>query len=207
MHLSAPFVETDPAVQRGLIREHPLGLLITSGPGGLMANPVPFVLVEDEGPLKLWCHLARDNAQLAELARVDTCLAVFSGPQAYVSPSWYATKARTGAVVPTWNYAAVHLWGRPAIRDDGVWLRRQLRALTEQQERGRPEPWAVDDAPAAYIAALARGIVGVEIEVDRVEAKVKASQNRPAEDRAGVVEGLAAANPAMAALVRQRGGD
>lgn len=206
MHLPAPFRDDDPAAQRGLIREHPLGLLITSGPAGLMANPVPFVLLEDEPPLRLWCHLARDNSQLAELAAVDDCLAAFTGPQAYVSPSWYATKAQTGAVVPTWNYAAVHVRGRPTIRDDPQWLQRQIRALTNQQEQAFAHPWAVDDAPATYVAGLSRGIVGVEIEVVGIEAKFKVSQNRPAADRAGVAEALEQTDPAMAALVRQRGG-
>ena len=122
-------------VQHDLIRSHPLGLLITSGPGGLMANPIPFLIdaaASERGTLL--CHMARANPQWRELAAVPECLVVFQGPQDYVTPSWYATKRETGKVVPTWNYATVHAWGKPAVIDDADWLRRQIESLTQARE-------------------------------------------------------------------------
>ena len=118
-------------------------------------------------------------------------LVAFHGPQAYVTPSWYATKAETHKVVPTWNFVAVHAWGKPVIQDDPAWLRAQLEALTESQEKARVLPWRVADAPADFIAAQMRAIVGVEIPIARIEGKWKASQNRTPADRQGVAQGLA----------------
>ena len=204
MHLPEVFAEDRREVQFALIREYPLALLITAGQGGLMAGPVPLILDDGAGGT-LTGHLARDNPQLTELAQVEDCLAVFSGPQAYVSPSWYATKAETGRVVPTWNYVTVQIWGRPRVIDDAAWVRRQIGALTRAQEAGRTAPWAVEDAPDPYVEALIRGIVGVEIEIARTLGKWKVSQNRSVRDRAGVCSALATENPAMAALVAERG--
>lgn len=176
-------------VQHALIRSHPLGLLITAGPGGLMANPVPF-LVASEGPLGiLRAHVARANAQWRELTNLAECLVVFQGPQDYVTPSWYATKQQTGKVVPTWNYATVHAWGAPRVVDDPVWVRRQVGALTQMMEHPRAAPWAVDDAPIDFTEAQIRAIVGIEIPIARMEGKWKMSQNRNAADREGVVSG------------------
>ncbi|MDB5510541.1 MAG: FMN-binding negative transcriptional regulator [Enterovirga sp.] len=197
-------------VQHELIRANPLGLLITAGASGLMANPIPFLIdpeASEHGTLR--CHLARANPQWRDLASVDECLVVFQGPQDYVTPSWYATKRETGKVVPTWNYATVHAWGRPSVTHEAGWLRRQLDDLTLLREGGRPVPWQVGDAPADFVAAQIRGIVGVEIPIGRIEGKWKVSQNRPEADRAGVHAGLAAAGEsasAMAALVAERGG-
>lgn len=196
-------------VQHALIRAHPLGLIVTAGPGGLMANPLPF-LVDPEASEKgtLLAHLARANPQWRELAVVDECLVVFQGPQDYVTPSWYATKRETGKVVPTWNYATVHAWGRPRVIEDAAWLRGQIGALTQSREQGRTDPWAVDDAPERFIEAQIKGIVGLEIPIARIEGKWKVSQNRPEADRRGVVEGLRAegGDEAMARLVAERGG-
>jgi transcriptional regulator len=197
-------------VQRGLIRSHPLGLLITSGPGGLMANPIPFLIDADaseRGTLR--CHMARANPQWRELGSVEECLVVFQGPQDYVTPSWYATKRETGKVVPTWNYATVHVWGKPVVIDDQDWLRRQIDSLTQTREDPRPEPWKVDDAPADFVAAQIKGIIGVEITITRIEGKWKVSQNRPEPDRAGVAAGYrgqGSAGASMADLVAERGG-
>lgn len=196
-------------VQHDLIRSHPLGLLITSGPGGLMANPIPF-LIESSASERgtLLCHMARANPQWRELAAVPECLVVFQGPQDYVTPSWYATKRETGKVVPTWNYATVHAWGKPAVIDDADWLRRQIESLTQAREASRPEPWQVDDAPAAFVAAQIKGIIGVEIPIGRIEGKWKVSQNRPEPDRAGVAAGYREQGDAgipMADLVVERG--
>jgi transcriptional regulator len=209
MYQPPAFREDRIEVQHALIRAHPLGLLVTAGPGGLMANHVPFLIYPDaseRGTLRV--HLARANPQLAELAVVDQCLVVFQGPQDYVTPSWYATKRETGKVVPTWNYVTVHVWGRPRVRDDADWLRRQIGDLTGQQEGTRAQPWLVEDAPADYVTAQIKGIVGVEIPIARIEGKWKVSQNRPAADRAGVVAGFrerGEAGEPMATLVAERG--
>jgi transcriptional regulator len=157
----------------------------------------------------LRAHLARANPQWQALAEGAECLVVFQGPQAYVTPSWYATKRETGKVVPTWNYATVHAWGRPSVFEDPAWLHRQVTALTESRETPRAAPWAVADAPEAFVASQLKGIVGLEIPISRLEGKWKVSQNRPEADRAGVVEGLRGtegADPDMAALVAERAG-
>jgi transcriptional regulator len=210
MYQPPHFREDRIEVQHDLIRAHPLGLLITAGPGGLMANPIPFVLdaaASERGTLR--AHLARANPQWRDLGAVEECLVVFQGPQAYVTPSWYATKQETGKVVPTWNYATVHAWGRPQIMDSEGWLRSQIDALTAQKEEPRALPWQVADAPEAFVAAQIKGIVGIEIPIARIEGKWKVSQNRTEADRAGVFQGLRAEggpHDPMAALVGARGG-
>ncbi len=193
MYLPPSFREDRLEVQHALIARHPLGLLITAGEGGLMANPIPFLIDSAASPRgTLRAHLARANPQLAALRAGADCLVVFQGPHAYVTPSWYATKRQTGKVVPTWNYATVHAWGAAVVQDDPSWLRQQIEELTISRERSKAAPWAVGDAPERYIAAEMRGIVGLEIPIDRIEGKWKLSQNRSAEDRAGVVAGMAA---------------
>ena len=209
MYQPPPFREERVEVLHDLIRAHPLGLLISAGPGGLLANPLPFLVDAKEGPHgRLRAHLARPNPQVGALTAVDTCLVVFQGPEHYITPSWYATKRQTGKVVPTWNYVTVQVRGRPALVDDEAWLRGLLDDLTEQHERHRAAPWSVDDAPARFVAGQIKGIVGLEIPIDRIEGKWKVSQNRPAADRAGVATGLGeedAEAGAMAALVIERG--
>jgi transcriptional regulator len=210
MYQPPHFREDRIEVQHELIRTHPLGLVVTAGPGGLMANPIPMLVDAEPAPKgTLRAHLARANPQWNELAAVDECLVVFQGPQDYVTPSWYATKRETGKVVPTWNYATVHAWGRPQVLEDAGWLRRQLDDLTLLQEGKRPAPWKVDDAPPEYVVSQIKGIVGVEIPIARIEGKWKMSQNRPEADRVGVLEGFRAqgdiAEP-MARLVAERGG-
>lgn len=196
-------------VQHALIAAHPLGLLITSGPGGLQANPIPFLIdagASERGTLR--AHLARANPQLGELAAASECLVVFQGPQHYISPSLYPTKRETGKVVPTWNYITVHAWGAPRVIDDAEWLRRQIDALTRHKEHTQAAPWDVSDAPDSFIAAQIKGIVGVEIPIARLEGKWKVSQNRPAADQSGVVAGLSGAGDearAVAAEVAARG--
>ena len=129
---------------------------------------------------------------------------IFQGPEAYITPSWYASKVEHGKVVPTWNYVSVHAWGRPQVLDDPEWLRIQIDELTRQQERSRQEPWNVTDAPEPFIASQIRGIVGLEIPISRVEGKWKVSQNRAEPDRHSVAQGLRSEGsaPAMAELVR-----
>jgi transcriptional regulator len=208
MYQPPHFREDRVEVQQDLIRNHPLGLLVTAGPGGLMANPVPFLVYPEGGERgTLRAHLARANPQWHELSVVTECLVVFQGPQEYVTPSWYATKRETGKVVPTWNYVTVHVWGKPQIVQDAAWLRRQLDDLTLLKEGVRPSPWQVEDAPPEFVTAQIKGIIGVELPVERIEGKWKVSQNRPAADRAGVVAGLRADSAeAMAGLVAERGG-
>lgn len=191
MYQPPHFREDRRDVQHALIAAHPLGLLITSGPGGLQANPIPFLIdpvASEHGTLR--AHLARANPQLAELAAVSECLVVFQGAQHYISPSLYATKRETGKVVPTWNYITVHAWGAPRVVDDADWLRRQIDSLTRHKEGTEAAPWNVSDAPDNYIAAQIRGIVGLEIPITRIEGKWKVSQNRTESDQQGVAAGL-----------------
>src|SRR3954468_24224395 len=197
-------------VQQELIRAFPLGTLVTSGPSGLVANHVPFLIDPAASKLgTLKAHLARANPQWRELDPAAEALVIFQGAESYITPSWYETKRETGKVVPTWNYAVVHAYGRIAVKDDEAWLRRHIAELTALNERDRAEPWAVTDAPETFVAAMARAIVGMEIEVARIEGKWKVSQNRPEADRRGVVAGLRAEDSeparAMAELVEAFG--
>jgi transcriptional regulator len=205
MYQPPHFREDRIEVQHALIRARPLGLLITAGVGGLQANQIPFVIDAEAAPHGiLRAHLARANPQLAALDAGE-CMVVFQGPQAYITPTWYATKHETGKVVPTWNYATVHVWGTPRTIDEPRWVRAQIEALTRQHEGQRPVPWHVDDAPAGFVEAQLRGIVGIEIPITRSEGKWKVSQNRPEADRRGVYDGVAAEAPDMAALVAAYG--
>jgi len=197
-------------VQHALIRARPLGLLVSHGSAGLAANLVPFLLDSDAAPGVLRAHVARANPQWRDFLDGGEALVVFQGDDSYVTPSWYATKQQTGKVVPTWNYAIVQVRGRPRVVEDDAWLAAQIDALTTLHEGGRPQPWSVTDAPARYIEMQRRGIVGLEIPIDRIDGKWKVSQNRPEADRRGVAAGLGAADDEaarrMAALVAAYGG-
>lgn len=194
MYQPPHFREDRLEVQHGLIRAHPLGMLVTNGSTGLVANPLPFVLDAAASPLgTLKAHLSRANGQWRDVDPALEALVIFQSVDAYVTPSWYETKRETGKVVPTWNYAVVQAYGRMTVVEDPDWLRRQIGELTAAQEAARPEPWAVDDAPAPFIAAQIKGIVGIEIEITRIEGKWKVSQNRPEADRLGVAAGLRSA--------------
>lgn len=210
MYQPPHFREDRLEVQHALIRAHPLGLLVTNGKTGLLANPIPFVLDEAASPLgTLRAHLSRANPQWRDFDPEQEALVVFQGTETYITPSWYATKRETGKVVPTWNYAIVQAYGRMQVKDDPEWLLRQITAMTSAQEASRQEPWAVSDAPAEFLTAQMKGIVGVEIEISRIDGKWKVSQNRPEADRRGVAEGLRKAMTAdalhMAELVDNRG--
>ncbi len=189
-------VETRIEVMHALIRAHPLGLLVSAGADGPTANALPFLLDADAGPKgRLRAHLARANPQWREIAANSEApvLAVFQGIDTYVTPSWYATKRETGKVVPTWNYAMVQVRGKARVMDDRDWLASQIDELTRTHESGlKPREWEVSDAPAPFIEAQMRAIVGLEIEIAEISGKWKVSQNRPAADRAGVVAGLRA---------------
>jgi transcriptional regulator len=191
-----------------VMRAHPLGQLISAGASGLQANPVPFVLHADDGNQGLLrTHLARPNAQWRDF--VDGCdvLVIFQGPQAYVTPSWYAAKKEHGKVVPTWNYVTVQVRGRATAVQEGRWLVRHVSSMSDQQEEPLEHPWAVRDAPEPFITALTRGIVGVEIAITAISGKFKMSQNRPEADRQGVVKGMAAQGAADVAALVSRLGD
>jgi transcriptional regulator len=210
MYQPPHFREDDLAVQHALIKAHPLGLLVTFGSDGLEANPIPFVLEASASSLgTLKAHLSRANPQWRNFDPAQEALVVFQGPETYITPSWYAAKREHGKVVPTWNYAIVQARGRLTIRDDPDWLLQQITAMTEMQEGPRPEPWNVSDAPAPFVAAQLKGIVGIEIEITRIEGKWKVSQNRPEADRLGVSAGLRLsqddASHQMAELVDARG--
>jgi transcriptional regulator len=185
--------QEDLAAQHALIREHPLGLIVSHGQSGLLANPIPFLIFPEASKLgTLQAHVARGNPQWRDLQSADEALVVFQGVQHYISPSWYETKRETGKVVPTWNYLIVQARGRPRVIEDADWLRVQIEALTNKKESSRAKPWAVGDAPEDFVAAQIRQIVGIEIEIADIKGKWKVSQNRNAEDRAGVIAGLSA---------------
>lgn len=196
MYTPAHFAETRPAVLAELICQHPLGLLCWQRADGTPeADSLPFLLDEavtpPGGPAVLRAHVARANPLWHE-ARVDRdALVVFQGPQAYVSPAWYPSKAEHGKVVPTWNYILVQARGRLRAVDDAAWVRALVTRLTDRQEAPRPAPWGIDDAPAPFVGTLMEAIVGIEIVLTELAGKWKASQNRSAADRVGVADGLA----------------
>ncbi len=192
MYTPAHFREDDLAAQHAIIRAARLCSLVSQTGAGLIATPLPLLLDPAEGPFgTLYGHFARANPHWKQLSDGEA-LAIFMGPDAYVSPAWYATKAETGKVVPTWNYVAVHAYGTPEIFDDADRLRDVVSRLSDHHEAPRANPWAVADAPADYIAAMLKGIVGLRLPITRLEGKRKLSQNRNDADRAGVAEGLAA---------------
>lgn len=194
MYVPSHFKEDDISKLQQHIRDYGFGLLIVADGDGIEANHVPFHLsAEEDGSLGyLQCHLARNNPAWRRLKGGDRVLAVFQGPDAYVSPTWYETKAETGRVVPTWNYLAVHAEGSARIIEDPTWLKRHLHQLTDQHESGMDAPWSVDDAPNDFTERLMQAIVGVEIKIDSLTGKLKASQNQPERNRAGVKAGLEA---------------
>jgi transcriptional regulator len=207
MYLPTLFREERLGVLHAFIRARPLGLLISQGSTGLLANLLPFVLksgASERGVLQ--AHMARANPQWRELDE-QKVLVVFRGPDAYVSPSLYVTKKQTGKVVPTWNYAMVQARGTARLHDQSDWLTPQLNALTAGREAGRPQPWSITDAPPDYIEAQKKAIVGLEIEIAELDGKWKVSQNQPEANRRSVVEAFSAdeSTSEMAELVRTYG--
>jgi transcriptional regulator len=188
--------------------EQPFASLITVGPSGLFASHIPMVLEQNGANGRLKCHISRANPQWRDYTPSVEALAIFSGPHHYITPSWYPEKEETGKVVPTWNYVVVHAYGHLKVMEDGEWLMAHLAKLTNIQEAGLPVPWKVGDAPADYIASIAKGIVGLEMDIERIEGKWKLSQNRSERDRSGVAKGLAELNTTesltMKALVEKR---
>lgn len=191
MYMPSQFEETRADVLHELIRAHPLSTLVTLAGGGLEANHIPLQLVPDAMPHGvLRGHVARANGMWKSLRPDTESLAIFQGSQTYISPSWYPTKQETGKVVPTWNYAVVHVYGTLRAIDDPDWLRAQLEALTAHNEAAFPRPWSVGDAPDDYVRTLIGAIVGIELSITRVVGKWKVSQNQPRANREGVAAGL-----------------
>lgn len=201
------FQESRPEVLAQLMHAHPLATLICNSASGLVANHIPMHFASAGGPHgRLVAHVARANPLWQETITGDV-LAVFQGPQQYITPSWYQTKKDTGKVVPTWNYAVVHAHGKLIIHDDAAWVRDLLEKLTQSQEAPRARPWHVADAPEEFVSAQMRAIVGIELAITRLEGKWKVSQNRSTPDREGVIRGLRGEssdrNSAMAELVEE----
>src|SRR5271169_4755014 len=197
MYIPAHF-GADHAVVDELLAKHGAADLITLTADGLLATMLPFIYEPAAGERgTLYGHVARNNDQWRKPALGES-LAIVRGPDAYVSPSWYAAKAEHGRVVPTWNYVTAHVYGRLLVHDDPSWVEDVVRRLTAKHEAarltspGQSPAWSVDDAPRAFIEGQVRAIVGLELQITRIEAKAKLSQNRPVGDIAGVVAGLSA---------------
>jgi len=197
MYIPAHFA-VDPAAVDDLLAKHGAADLITLTDDGLLATMLPFAYEPSAGERgALYGHVARNNDQWRKPARGES-LAIVRGPDAYVSPSWYAAKAEHGRVVPTWNYVTAHVYGRLLVHDDPTWVEGVVRRLTTKHEAarlvspGQPPEWSVDDAPRAFVEGQLRAIVGLELQITRIEAKAKLSQNRPVGDIAGIVGGLSA---------------
>ena len=211
MYVQKHFEEADIGTMHALMRAHPLATWAAQGEGEgeLIVNHIPLLLHAHEGPNgTLRGHLPRANPASSAFSTTTESVFVFHGPQAYVTPSWYASKREHGKVVPTWNYAVVHAHGLPRIVDDAPWLLAHLQALTAEHEAGQSQPWNVSDAPADFVAQLMKSLVGIEIPISKLVGKWKVSQNRTEADRRGVVAGLRAssdeASAVMADLVERR---
>jgi transcriptional regulator len=191
MYLPSHFEEQRTEVLHELIRRHPLGMLVTLDQGGLNANHLPFEFDPEPAPFGvLRAHVARGNPVWRDFSTEVETLVVFQGAQAYITPSWYATKREHGKVVPTYNYMVVHAYGAMRAVDDPAWVRSLLKRLTARHEAGRAQPWKLADAPRDFIDKLLPTIVGIEIPVTKLIGKWKVSQNQPQANREGVAEGL-----------------
>jgi transcriptional regulator len=188
MYVPPVFAETNVETLHQLIDDHGFASLVSVTPDGIVATHVPVMLDRSRGAQgTLVAHMARANPHGRSLDGADV-LAIFLGPHGYISPSWYAQHP----AVPTWNYAAVHAYGRARLINDGARLDAIVKQLVAQYEAGRPQPWSADDLPPDYVTGMLRGIVGLDIEITRLEGKLKLSQNRNAVDRRNVIAALAA---------------
>lgn len=208
MYVPARHRLDDPAALFALMAAHPLGGWVCHGADGLVANHVPFFVDRTRGPLgTLVGHVSRANGVWRALGAARPSVVMFQGPQAYVTPGWYPGKSEHGEVVPTWNYVVAHAHGVARAVDDRGWLLGVLNRLTDEHEARQALPWRVGDAPAAFVDRLLRAIVGIEIPIDRLEGKLKASQDEALPDREGTVRGLRGSTcpwaQAMAALVQR----
>jgi len=201
-HFEQPRIDT----MHELMRTRPLATLVTLSSSGLDANHIPLHLSDAPAPFgTLRGHVARANPMWSDFAKDVEVLAIFHGPDAYITPSWYATKKENGKVAPTWNYAVVHAYGVLRAFDNAAWVRAHLETLTDQHEAGFPKPWAVSDAPHEFTEKLIESTVGIEIVLTKLTGKWKVSQNQSAQNQAGVIEGLSSCGhrdaASMAALV------
>ena len=191
MYQPKHFKENDLDKIYDLMRAQPLATLVTLSADGIEGNHIPLVLDDAFAPYgTLQGHIPRANPLASNLVPDTEALAIFHGPNGYITPSWYPTKQQTGKVVPTWNYAVVHAYGHLEIIDDSRWVRMQIEKLTNEHESLFPAPWQVSDAPSDYIDRLIRSLVGIELKITKLLGKTKASQNQPTVNQAGVVEGL-----------------
>jgi transcriptional regulator len=185
VYMPKEFQETRIEVLQDLLRAYPLATVVTHAADGFTANHLPFEVID---ATTLHGHVARGN-ELVQLDGAEVLL-VFQGPDGYISPNWYPTTRETGREVPTWDYAVVHVHGHLQVFDDPVWLRRLLARLVQRHEASLPHPWRMTDAPADHIEESLKAIVGIAVVIDRIEGKFKLSQNHPARNRAGVLDGL-----------------
>jgi transcriptional regulator len=191
MYIPKQFEELRVEVMHELIRANPLATLVTLKNGNIEANHIPMVLISPESsPGILRGHVARSNLLWKEHPKEVDVLAIFHGPESYITPSWYASKAESGKVVPTWNYASVHAKGKLRVIEDAKWILAQLVALTTHNEAGFEHPWTVFDAPKEFTEKLIEAIIGFEIQITELQGKWKVSQNRSARDVASVITGL-----------------
>lgn len=191
MYMPKYHAMTDVSEMQAHLDEHPLGAWVFSGDAGLVANHIPFVLDRSAGEFgRLLGHVSRANPVWRQLAQGAASVVMFMGPQAYITPAWYPGKQDHGKVVPTWNYITVHAHGAMRAVEDASWTLDMLNRLTDAQESGRPDPWRVGDAPADYVRQTLRGIVGIELTIERLEGRLKLSQDEALADRQGTVEGL-----------------
>lgn len=190
------FEVEDPAALLEELCRHVPATLVTHSAAGFRASILPMLFDPGDGPFgTLRGHLARGNPQWRDIGQGTDGLAMFDGPDAYVSPVWYAEKRLTGKVVPTWNYITVQAQGTLAVRDEPDWLLAHVRRLVDRHEQPRPDPWSTDDTPDGYIETQLRAIVGLELRLGRLEAKRKLSQNRSDADIAGTIAGLSSGGP------------
>ena len=212
MYLPSHFAEPRVDVMHDLIRAHPFGTLVVLTSGGLDANHIPFEVDPEPAPFgTLRGHLARANPAWKNFSPQVDALVIFQGAHTYISPSWYASKKEHGKVVPTWNYAVVHASGPLRVIDNRAWVRRFVEQLTDRHEAPRSHPWKVTDAPEDFVDTMTNAILGIEVPIVQLAGKWKVSQNRPREDRAGVVHGLLQSktdhDTSMAHLIQQKQGD
>jgi len=201
MYTPAAFAEDDPVVIASFLVEHPMAQLVTMTADGLVATPLPMMYEPAAAGLGSHVgHVARANRQWKEAVPGVEALAIFTGSNAYISPNWYPSKAEHGKVVPTWNYETIHVRGVLVALDETEWKRALVTRLTKRHESRFEAPWAIDDAPADYIDAMLKAIVGLELQITSIQAKRKLSQNRPDPDVAGTIAGLTAAGGASATL-------
>jgi transcriptional regulator len=193
MYIPAHFLIQNPQDLHAIIREHPLGALVTAGADGLDANHIPFEFDPSQGAHGLLtAHVARANPVWQQCQQGADVLVIFRGNESYISPNWYPSKHETHRQVPTWNYEVVHVHGRLTVMDEEKFVRRVVARLTREHEASEPRPWKMGDSPPEYIAQMLKAVVGIQVEIRRIEGKAKLSQNREARDRLNAAETLLA---------------